>query len=120
MPLIAAAPGAHSPVAIVAGQFLAGLWKDQVGELKPKAAAGILLNKLLRFRQGDWFVWIVLLLFIPADGFVRYAVGINDWTCGQEVSLQPTLDRWEPQLVRPGIRLADHVSAIAMHVAGVI
>jgi hypothetical protein len=61
-----------------------------------------------------------LLLFIAADGFVRY---VEDWLHGHFLPRRPVIDayrRWEPQLVRPRVRLADHVSVIAMHVAGVI
>lgn len=106
--------------AMVAGQFLAGLWKQNVISLKVQAATGMLLNNLLRCAKEDWFVWLALLLFVGGNAFIRY---VADWLIGHFLPAGLVLEAyrgWETQIARPRTRLADHVSATALHVGGAI
>ena len=105
---------------MVTGQFLAGLWNEPVIVLKAKAATGLLLNKLLRHRQREWFVWLALLLFISGNAFVRY---VEDWLKGHFLPTRPVIEAyraWEPQIAGRQSHIADHASAIALHVAGAV
>jgi hypothetical protein len=105
---------------MVAGQFLAGLWKQNVVSLKVQAATGMLLKKLLRSRKEDWFVWLALVLFVGGNAFVRY---VADWLRGHFLPPGVVLEayrHWETQIARPRTRLADHVSATALHIGGAI
>ena len=47
---------------LVVYHFLAGLWLDSKGDLRSQRATGMILDKLLRFRTADWYIWLGLLM----------------------------------------------------------
>ena len=47
---------------LVVYHFLAGLWLDSKGDLRSQRATGMILDKLLRFRTANWYIWLGLLM----------------------------------------------------------
>lgn len=114
--------GRHADIrshAIVVGQFLTRLWDEQTMSANVGAATGLVLNKLLRSRQHDWFVWLAFVLFVPGKAIVRY---VEEWLSGHFLPEQPVVEAlraWR-QIISFRPNLADHVSVAALHVAGAV
>lgn len=84
--------------AIVAAQFLRGVWNRAPYALKVKAATGMILTTLLRWRTADWFVWVASLCrHVREEAFHRY---VRDWLKGHLLPEEPVsdaLNRLAPQ-----------------------
>jgi hypothetical protein len=83
----------------VTATFLIDLWRISDPDLKSQAATGLIIGKLLRFRQDDWAKWVALLIVL-IRGNTSLLTYIGTWLTGHFLPLAPVNEAFQ-LLIRP-------------------